>query len=159
MTIYEIHTRANTSSSTDIDDYLLLDYSKREKCRFKTNSKNGVETRVFLERGAGILNVGDILQTACGKNIGISGEVEPLVSASCDDWETFSKACYHLGNRHVRIQVSELSLSIKPDHVLEDMLKMMGLRLSQNDAVFEPESGAYATDKTGHVGHGHHHHS
>ena len=73
-------------------------------------------------------------------------------TASCDDWETFSKACYHLGNRHVKIQVGERWLRMKPDYVLEDMLKLHGLTVTAENAIFAPEEGAYKG------GHNHHHH-
>jgi urease accessory protein len=65
----------------------------------------------------------------------------------------FARACYHLGNRHVKVQVGERWLRISPDHVLEQMLGQLGLRLEPEEAVFVPESGAYAGGS-----HGHHHH-
>jgi urease accessory protein len=80
----------------------------------------------------------------------IEGAVEEVTHAECEDWHTFARACYHLGNRHVKIQVGERWLRIKPDHVLEEMLELLGLTLTKQDTVFVPESGAYA--------HGHHHH-
>lgn len=133
----------------DIDDHVVLDSDIREKGRFKVVSKKGAEVRVFLERGK-TLNVGEVLKTECGKKIEILGAEEDVVKATCDDWETFSKACYHLGNRHVKVQVAERALYIKPDYVLEDMLKLLGLSVTQTRGVFVPESGAYAG--------GHHHH-
>ena len=133
----------------DIDDHVVLDSDIREKGRFKVVSQKGVEVRVFLERGK-TLNVGEVLKTECGQKIEILGAEEDLAKASCDDWESFSKACYHLGNRHVKVQVAERALYIKPDYVLEDMLKLLGLTVSTERGVFIPESGAYAG--------GHHHH-
>lgn len=132
-----------------IDDQVVLDSDIREKGRFKVISKNGVEVRVFLERGK-TLHVGEVLKTECGKKIEILGAKEDVVKASCDDWQTFSKACYHLGNRHVKVQVAGRALYIKPDYVLEDMLTLLGLTVSPERGVFIPESGAYAG--------GHHHH-
>lgn len=133
----------------DVDDEVVLAHEVREKGRFKVMSKKGIEVRVFLERGK-TLEVGEYLQTECGKVIAIAGAEEEVVKASCDDWQTFSKACYHLGNRHVKIQVGERWLRIKPDYVLEEMLELLGLSLTKETAVFVPESGAYAG--------GHHHH-
>ena len=133
----------------DIDDHVVLDSDIREKGRFKVVSAKGTEVRVFLERGK-TLNVGEVLKTECGKKIEIRGAEEDVVKATCDDWETFSKACYHLGNRHVKVQVADRALYIKPDYVLEDMLKLLGLTVSKARGVFVPESGAYAG--------GHHHH-
>jgi urease accessory protein len=85
----------------------------------------------------------------------VKGAVEDVAHASCEDWEAFSKACYHLGNRPTKIQVGERWLRIKPDHVLEAMLHMLGLIVSHEEAVFVPESGAYSSGGNSH-GHSHH---
>ncbi len=61
------------------------------------------------------------------------------------------RACYHLGNRHVKLQVGERWLRMQPDHVLEEMLELLGLTLTHQETVFVPESGAYSNG-------GHHHH-
>jgi len=145
---YEIYERLNHAH--DIDDHVVLDSDAREKGRFKVVSQKGVEVRVFLERGK-TLHVGEVLKAESGEKIEILGAQEDLVKASCDDWEVFSKACYHLGNRHVKVQVADRALFIKPDYVLEDMLKLLGLSVVQERGVFIPESGAYAAG-------GHHHH-
>lgn len=139
--------------SHHVDDHIVLDHDVREKGRFKAISNQGVEIRVFLERGK-TLRVGECLKTECGKIIEIMGAKEDVVQASCDDWEAFSKACYHLGNRHVKIQVGERWLRMKADYVLEEMLRLLGLKVEQVNAVFNPESGAYAESEGGH----HHHH-
>ena len=100
-----------------IDDQIVLDHDLREKGRFKIRSQNGVEVRVFLERGKALF-IGECLKTECGKIIEIIGANEDVSDASCSDWQQFSKACYHLGNRHVKIQVLERCLRIKPDYYL-----------------------------------------
>jgi urease accessory protein len=150
--IYEVYQRLDHAHH--IDDAVTLDSDVREKGRFKTFAKSGAEVRVFLERGK-TLQVGEVLKTECGKYIEICGAPEDVVQATCDDWETFSKACYHLGNRHVKIQIGERWLRIKPDYVLEDMLEQLGLTTTQQTDVFVPESGAYSKGQS--VG-GHHHH-
>lgn len=132
-----------------VDDRLILDHAIREKGRFKAISEKGLEVRVFLERGK-TLAIGEALKTECGKIIEVAGAEEEIVEAGCDDWETFSKACYHLGNRHVKIQVGERWLRMKTDYVLEEMLQLLGLNVVKKNSVFIPESGAYAG--------GHHHH-
>lgn len=139
--------------SHQVDDHIVLDHDVREKGRFKSISKKGKEIRVFLERGK-TLRVGECLKTECGKIIEIIGAEEEVIQASCDDWEVFSKACYHLGNRHVKIQVGERWLRMKSDYVLEEMLTLLGLHVEQTSAVFNPESGAYSESEGGH----HHHH-
>jgi len=156
---YEIHQclTAEEAKASDqvaeglIEDYVVLDHLLREKGRFKVTSEMGAEVRVFLKRG-NTLNVGDLLRSDCGKNISIKGAVESVAFAKIDDWEVFSKACYHLGNRHTKIEIGQLWLCITPDHVLQVMLESFGMIVSVEKRVFIPESGAY---KRG--GHGHHH--
>lgn len=158
--IYEVYQRLDHAH--DIDDAVTLDSDIREKGRFKTIAKSGAEVRVFLERGK-TLQVGEVLKTECGKYIEICGAPEEVAQATCDDWETFSKACYHLGNRHVKIQIfadeRDRWLRIKPDYVLEEMLELLGLTVTKQTEVFVPESGAYVKGHAkGHAHGGHHHH-
>ncbi|MEJ2418830.1 MAG: urease accessory protein UreE [Exilibacterium sp.] len=132
-----------------VDDELILPYDLRQKGRLKAITVSGNEVGLFLERGQP-LKEGERLQTQCGKRIKVTAAAEPVVTATSADWQTFSRVCYHLGNRHIPLQISELWLRFKPDHVLEDMVRRFGLSIVQEQAPFEPEAGAYA-------GHGHHH--
>jgi urease accessory protein len=152
--VYEVYQRLDHAHSTD--DTIVLEHETRVKGRFKIISEKGVEVRVFLERGK-TLKVGEALKTECGKIITIVGAEEAVIEAYGEDWEAFSKACYHLGNRHVKIQVGERWLRMKSDYVLEDMLVLLGLHVSNTVAVFIPEEGAYAGSGHSHGG-GHHHH-
>ncbi len=149
--VYERLDHAHT-----IDDHIVLDHDMRDKGRFKVMSENGTEVRVFLERGK-TLAISECLKTECGKIIEVVGANEEVSDATCEDWQQFSKACYHLGNRHVKIQVLDRVLRIKPDYVLEEMLELLGLTVTNTKAVFIPESGAYAPGYTGHHHHDHEH--
>lgn len=131
------------------DDRLTLAFEVRQKGRFKTVSDQGLELGVFLERGQ-VLADGDKLQAEDGRIFVVVARVEPVVTAHADDWPSFARACYHLGNRHVTLQLGERWLRFQPDHVLEDLAEHLGLRLDSTEAPFHPESGAY---------HGHHGHS
>ncbi len=139
-----------------VDDRIVLDSDTRDKGRFKVTSESGLEVRIFLERGK-TLAVGECLKTECGKTIEVVGAKESVSDAACEDWQQFSKACYHLGNRHVKIQVLNRVLRIKPDYVLEEMLTLLGLTVTKTEDVFIPESGAYAPGYTGHHHHDHEH--
>lgn len=132
------------------DDSVTLDYDDRKRGRFKSVTDSGEEIGFFLDRGK-VLQQGQALKTECGKTILIIAKPELLTVAKCDDWLVFAKCCYHLGNRHVPIQVGERCLRFKPDHVLEDMVHLHGMETSQKECPFNPESGAYK-------GGGHHHH-
>ena len=155
---YEVYERLDHAHH--IDDTLVIEHDIRVKGRFKSLSQKGIEVRVFLERGK-TLTVGEVLKTACGKNIAIVGAKESVTEAHCDSWVVFSQACYHLGNRHVKVQVGERWLRIKPDYVLEGMLTQLGLTLTTSNTVFIPEEGAYSgkhSHSNEHSYGGRHHH-
>jgi urease accessory protein len=147
--MFEVYERIGMHCHDDVAATVVTSYEQRQRGRLKLTSESGEEVRVFLDRGKP-LAVGEYLKTSCGKVIQVKGAVESVAHASCEDWQQFSKACYHLGNRHTKVEVGERWLRIQPDHVLEDMLHQLGLIVTHENAVFNPESGAYA--------HGHHHH-
>ncbi|AQA17702.1 urease accessory protein UreE [Halioglobus japonicus] len=147
----EVYERQTAAAADNIHAQVVLDHLQRERGRFKAESSNGEEVRIFLERGQ-TLQVGEILKTRCGKFLQVDGAREAVLEASTDDALLFSRACYHLGNRHTKVQIGAGWLRISPDHVLEEMLSELGLATVSTQAVFVPESGAYARG-----GHGHHH--
>lgn len=145
----EVYERLGTHCHDPVETTVVLTHEQRDRGRLKLTSSDGEEVRVFLDRGKPLL-VGEFLKSKCGKIIKIEGATEAVALGSCEDWHTFARACYHLGNRHTKMQVGERWLRIKPDHVLEDMLHQLGLVVTHEESIFIPESGAYA--------HGHHHH-
>lgn len=126
-----------------VDDSIALDHLSREKGRFKTLSLAGQEVRIFLERGS-VLEAGQLLKSRCGQVIRVDYAPESVTRAVAPDWPTFVRASYHLGNRHVRLQIGDLWLHMLPDHVLEDLLRSFGLQIEHCQAVFVPERGAYS---------------
>ncbi len=148
---FEIRQRLSPDEAAEVYDAVVLDHLQREKGRFKANSAGGDELRVFLERGR-TLQVGERLRSDCGREFRVEAASEPVIHAETADWQLFSRACYHLGNRHVKMQVGERWLRITPDHVLREMLELLGLQTAEEVAPFIPESGAYAGG-----GHGHSH--
>ncbi|MCZ6830625.1 MAG: urease accessory protein UreE [Gammaproteobacteria bacterium] len=150
--VYEIYQRLDRENVELVHDQVVLDHLQREKGRLKARAGSGAELRIFLERGK-TLFIGEVLQSRCGRNFEVVGAPEKVTRASAPDWHTLAKACYHLGNRHVKLQIGERWLRITPDHVLEEMLRQLGLEVGAEEAVFVPESGAYAGGQ-----HGHHHH-
>lgn len=130
-------------------DTLTLPYEDRSKGRLKTVTDSGEEAGLFLERGK-VLMAGDVLKSECGRLVAVKAEPEPVITASCEDWLIFARACYHLGNRHVALEVGEKKVRFQPDHVLEDLARRLGLTTVQEKLPFNPENGAY--------GGGHHHH-
>jgi len=76
---------------------------------------------------------------------------ETVSAVRCDDPLLYARACYHLGNRHVQLQIDANRLAYLHDHVLDEMLEGLGLTVTAEEACFEPEPGAYG------AAHGHHH--
>ncbi len=128
---------------------ITLDHDTRKKARIKGQTDQGLDIGIFVERGHPLL-VGEILKTECAKLIEVKGQAEPVSTAVADDWLTFSKVCYHLGNRHTVLQVGELWVRYKPDHVLDELAEKFGLSIDVSPAVFEPENGAYGGHAHGH---------
>jgi len=127
---------------------LTLDFDARTKSRLRTQLADGEEVGLFLPRGT-ILRGGDRLQAADGRIVEVVAAPEDLIEARCADAFALARAAYHLGNRHVAVQVGAGWLRIQADHVLETMLTGLGAEVASLTAPFEPEAGAYA--------HGHHH--
>jgi len=150
----EINHGAEPSNVSDkeTDDTLLLSYEQRTKGRLRVTTEKAQDVGIFLERGK-TLRHGDLLESDDGQVIRVEAKVENLVKGSSKNWHLFSRCCYHLGNRHVPIQIGECELWIQSDHILKDMLAQLGMHVSECMAPFEPEQGAYAG---GH--HGHHEH-
>jgi urease accessory protein len=138
----QVYERLGTACSKPVDSHIVLSHDQRDRGRLRAETSEGVEVRIFLDRGAPLL-VGEFLRTECGKHLVVEGAYESVVTATTDDWTAFSRACYHLGNRHVKLQIGDRWLRILPDHVLEDLLHKLGLTLKHESGVFIPEQGAY----------------
>lgn len=127
---------------------LVLNFDARTKSRLRTQLASGEEVGLFLPRGT-ILRGGDLLQAKDGRVVEVVSAPEALLEAQCAGAFELARAAYHLGNRHVAVQVGAGWLRIQADHVLETMLIGLGAQVRPVTAAFEPEAGAYA--------HGHHH--
>ena len=129
-------------SGTPSDDVLTLTFDARQKSRFPATTDNGVEIGVFLTRGQ-ILRSGLVLTGSDSFSVLVKAAAEPVSVMRCDDPLQFSRACYHLGNRHVSLQILKGELRYLSDHVLDHMLEGLGLKVMQEILPFEPEAGAY----------------
>jgi urease accessory protein len=135
---------------------LELDWDVRQKSRFEATDSAGRSVGVFLSRGT-VLRGGDVLVAQDGSLVQVWAAPQRVLRiTACPQHGTpfdLTRAAYHLGNRHVPIELRPDYLQIEPDHVLADMLRAMHLTVHEVDAPFEPESGAYAAG-----GHAHHEH-
>ena len=135
-----------------------LDWDVRQKSRFAATDSQGRELAVFLPRGQAVRG-GDVLVAEDGSLVRVIAAPQPVLRiTACAKHGTpfdLTRAAYHLGNRHVPIELQPDHLKIEPDHVLADMLRAMHLTVTQESLPFEPEGGAYAA--AGHHHHDHHH--
>ncbi|MBL1211219.1 urease accessory protein UreE [Geminocystis sp. GBBB08] len=107
------------------------------------NSEDIKLIKLNLERGL-TLNDGDVLTNDDNNYfVQIQAKLEPVITVKSDSKLTLLKAAYHLGNRHVILEVNENYLRFSPDHVLESMLIKLGLNIYEELAPFFPEFGAY----------------
>ena len=121
---------------------LTLPLDQRVKARQRVTLDDGREAGLFLDRGETLRN-GDCLASGDGECVRVVAADEPVSTAYADTTLLLARACYHLGNRHVALQVADGWLRYQPDHVLDDMLRQLGLRVEPQQAPFEPEPGAY----------------
>lgn len=126
----------------DIDDTLTLPFDVRQKSRVSVRTDYGIEVGLFLPRGL-ILRSGMILSGSDGFNVRIQAAPEPVSVVRSHDPLLFSRACYHLGNRHVSLQILAGELRYLSDHVLDHMIEGIGLTVTHETLPFEPEAGAY----------------
>lgn len=149
---------------TQVGDALLLPsgsvtltQQQRERSRLRVQLDDGRDAGILLARGE-TLTPGDHLVTGTGEIIEVQAAAEKLSVAVCADPLLHARACYHLGNRHVQLQIDAQRIAYRHDHVLDEMLQQLGLSVTVGLHTFVPESGAYA-QRGGH-GHPHHdHHS
>ena len=138
-----------------------LDWDVRQKSRFAATDSAGRELGIFLPRGT-LVRGGDVLVAEDGSMVRVIAASQPvLVITHCTQHGTpfdLTRAAYHLGNRHVPIELQPDHLKIEPDHVLADMLRAMHLIVTEQNLAFEPEGGAYAAGHGGGHSHGEHGH-
>lgn len=130
------------------DAVLTLPFGDRQRSRLRTRLDSGEEVGLMLPRGR-VLRDGDCLRASDGRVVVVRAAAETVSTASSEDAQLLARAAYHLGNRHMPLQVGNGWLRYRDDHVLDDMVRRLGLVVSKDEAPFEPEAGAYQG--------GHHH--
>ena len=142
--------RPNAVYPVKVHGELHLPFERREKSRQRAVLASGEEVALELPRGQ-VLRGGDWLVASDGRVIEVVASPERVLHVECDTPEALARVAYHLGNRHVPVQVGAGWLRIVEDHVLARMFEALGARYCALEASFEPEAGAYA-------GAHHHHH-
>lgn len=140
---------------SDANTTLTLPFDLRQKSRLRVTLDDGREAGLMLSRGH-ILRGGDYLRAEDGTIISITAAAEPVTTVTHTHSNELARAAYHLGNRHVALQVGDGWLRYLADHVLDDMVTSLGFSIQNEQAPFEPESGAYHSHGNSH-GHEHSH--
>jgi len=135
---------------TKADVTLTLPIDIRIRSRAKVKLDDGRQAGLFLDRGS-LLRGGDLLSSESGLVVKVLAAKETVSTGYCDDGLLLAKAAYHLGNRHVPLQIESHYLRYQQDTVLDQMLDQMGLKVFVEEAEFEPESGAYQQQGSTHM--------
>jgi urease accessory protein len=135
-----------TTSEDGTVERAVLTFDERCKSRLLVKLDSGEQAALIVERGR-VLRSGERLRLQDGRMIDVIAAEESLFEAVSEDPLLIVKAAYHLGNRHVAVQLMSGALRFMSDHVLAEMVAGLGLRVNALVAPFEPEGGAY----------GHHH--
>lgn len=135
---------------------LTLTLEQRVRSRLRVTLDDGSPAGLFLERGH-ILRDGDCVAGDDGEVAEVRAAAETVSTACCDDPVQLARVCYHLGNRHVPVQIGRGLVRYHHDHVLDAMVRGLGLSVTVEHAPFEPEWGAYQEAHTHGIAHEHHH--
>ncbi len=140
--------------SNKVDETITLTLDQRVKSRLKASLDSGEDVGIFMQRG-NVLEHGDLIETQDNYIVQIVAASELLSSVYTSDAILLARACYHLGNRHVELQITKNSVHYRHDHVLDKMLQSFGLNVVSEQLPFCPENGAYTSNSN--TNHKHHH--
>ena len=138
----EICERSPTTDSPHLT--LTLPFEARQKSRQRVVLSSGEEAALLLPRGT-IVRGGERLRLSDGRIVEVVAASELVSVARCTEPHGLMRGAYHLGNRHVAVQIEEGSLRYLHDHVLDAMVNSLGLTVRVELCAFEPEAGAYAS--------------
>jgi urease accessory protein len=134
-----------------------LDFDDRQRAQGRAITTSGEAVGIFIERGSSLKH-GDHLRSVDGAILRIEAKPEQLSVVAAAQPRDLARAAYHLGNRHVRLEIGLTFVAYQADHVLDDMVRTLGFEVTQELRPFEPEPGAYHRHAHSHDdGHGHGH--
>lgn len=139
---------------------VALTFHERTKGRLRITTEAGIDAGIQISRGQ-ILDHGQLIAGDKGELLQVLAKNESVSVATTDSPLLFSRACYHVGNRHAEVQIGDQELIYLHDHVMDEMLIQLGLNVSAQQLPFQPENGAYSAGGHSHShdhDHGHHHH-
>lgn len=145
------HTAAAAADAT-----LIMSFENRQKTRLRMTLPSGEDIGLVLDRGTS-LHPGDLLSADDGRVVMIIAAEEALLEVRSNDALALVRAAYHLGNRHVPVEIAPGRLRFPADAILARMLRGLGFAVTEVRAAFEPEPGAYGAASPAHAGRTHHH--
>ena len=148
--------RPSPAYGVKVRGQLRLPFDRRQKSRQLASLVSGETVAIVLPRGV-VMRGGDWVVASDGRVIEVLAEIEQVLHVEGDTPQALARAAYHLGNRHVPVQVGDGWLRLVADHVLHAMLEGLGARVTTLEAPFEPEAGAYGAhhrhdNESGHGG-------
>ena len=145
------HARAGQWPTGEGAGTLTLDFDTRHRRRMRLTSDAGDDVLLDLPKAVAMAE-GDGVRLEEGGWLAVRAAAEPVLEIQADSPHLLMRIAWHLGNRHLATEIHPTSLRIRPDHVIEEMLRGLGAVVRSVDAPFQPEGGAYGAG-----GHGHHH--
>lgn len=149
----EIRERVDGEERAELT--LKLPFDQRQRSRQRVSLSDGTQAALALPRGS-VLRGGDLLRLTDGRVVRVVAAEEAVSTARSSAQRALLRAAYHLGNRHVALEVGDGYLRYLHDHVLDAMVRDLGLTVTFEQAPFEPEGGAYSGGAR-HLGHPHQH--
>lgn len=146
--------QAGSWPAESVADRVVLDFDHRCRRRIALKTDGGLQVLIDLPH-ATVLGDGDALRLDDGRFVAVVAADEALAEVGCDTREALVRVAWHLGNRHLPVQIAGDRLRIRRDHVIEDMLAKLGATVAHVTAAFDPEGGAYGEGQV--HGHAHHH--
>jgi urease accessory protein len=143
---------AGTWDRTTATDTVLIDFDRRHRRRIVLRTEGGTEVLLDLPQAVRLRD-GDGLPTESGI-VRVRAKPEPLLEIHAHDESELVRIAWHLGNRHLPVQLLGDRIRIRADHVIADMIEGLGGHVDAIEAPFDPEAGAYTAGGGGH----HHHH-
>ncbi len=137
-----VHTKGHWPEEAAVDSVTLA-FLDRHRRRIRLVADSGAPFLLDLPRAQHLVD-GDGLELDNGSYIRVCAAAEPVLEIGADTPEDLLRIAWHLGNRHLPLQVAEGRLRIRADHVIAEMVEGLGGQVSCRDAPFDPEIGAYA---------------
>jgi len=147
--ILTLTERLPPNPDTMADLTLSLSAEERTRSRRRYDLPDGHSLSLHLPRGT-VLQDGDLLRSQTdGRLVRVTAKPEPVLTATAETQLALLRAAYHLGNRHVPLEITTSYLRLSPDSVLQQMLEQSGLEVTESVLPFHPESGAYGNHHAG----------